>query len=90
MASPFKPVIGKKEPVSDERFPSGYRFQKIDHDTKGQKGKHCNVNACQLPNSAYHYNLIMKKWYCYHCAKDIQDGNPSLLLFEDFYKKRDA
>lgn len=87
MAAPFKPVLGKKEPVSDERFPTGLRLPKNDLDGKGEKGKRCNVNACQLPNTAYHLNLVMNKYYCYHCAKDIQEANPSLLLFEDFHKK---
>ena len=87
MAHPFRSSNDKRIPKRDLRFPSGLRLRQVDMEGKGEKGKRCNVNACQLPGSAYHYNLVMKKYYCYHCAKDIQSGNHNLMLFEDFYKK---
>lgn len=86
MSYPFRSVNDKPTPKKDMRFPSGLRLSKPDLEGKGDKGLRCNVNACQLPGSAYHYNLVMRKYYCYYCAKDIQDANPEIKLFEDFYR----
>lgn len=59
----------------DNRFPTGYRRQQLDRPTKGDLGGRCNVNACQRENSAYFYNRVMHKYYCFHCSKDIADAN---------------
>ena len=39
---------------------------------KGVQGENCNVTACQAPKSAFHYNHVMRKWYCRECATKIQ------------------
>lgn len=41
-------------------------------DGKGKEGLNCNVTACQRPNSAHHFNTVMRAWYCRNCAEDIQ------------------
>jgi hypothetical protein len=46
----------------------------------------CNVTHCQKPNSAKYFNTVMRAYYCYECACNIEysarkDGNsfyPSL------------
>ncbi len=40
--------------------------------SKGIKGEHCNVTACQEPNSAHHYNSATRAWYCKNCAMKIE------------------
>lgn len=77
-----------RKPNIDNRFPSDLRRPKPDLEGKGEKGKRCNVNACQLPGSANHFNVVMCKWYCYHCAREIQAANPELRLFDEFYGVR--
>lgn len=67
--------------IQDNRFPSGYRTPKPDSDDKGQEGGSCNVNACQLPDSAHYYHTAMNAFYCYHCARQIQDANPDMYFF---------
>jgi hypothetical protein len=37
---------------------------------KGEKGGRCNVTACQQPGAIY-YNSVMRKYYCPHCAREI-------------------
>lgn len=37
---------------------------------KGRKGGFCNVTACQKPG-AYYYNKSTQKYYCEHCASEI-------------------
>jgi hypothetical protein len=39
---------------------------------KGVKGGPCNVTHCQKPESAHHYNKIMKAYYCRECAERIE------------------
>lgn len=67
--------------IKDERFPTGLRLQKPDSDDKGEQGGSCNVNACQLPNSAHYWHTGMHAFYCYHCARQIQDANPDGYFF---------
>jgi hypothetical protein len=37
---------------------------------KGLKGGSCNITACQQPGANY-YNKSTKRYYCAHCAKEI-------------------
>jgi hypothetical protein len=67
--------------IKDVRFPTGYRTHKPERDDKGQEGGSCNVNACQLPDSAHYYNTAMNAFYCYHCARQIQYANPDMYFF---------
>lgn len=39
---------------------------------KGVKGLNCNVTHCQKPESAHHFNRVMRKWYCVDCAEKIE------------------
>lgn len=39
---------------------------------KGLEGQNCNVTQCQKPDSAHHFNNVMKAWYCLECAQEIQ------------------
>lgn len=66
----------------DYRFPTGYREPLELTEGKGVFGKNCNVTACQLADSAFFYNRGTRKYYCYHCAKDIADSNPGAILFD--------
>lgn len=59
---------------------------------KGLKGQNCNVTHCQAPNSANHYNKVMRAWYCIDCATRIersaqQDG---LSFYDDLESAKDA
>lgn len=40
---------------------------------KGLEGQNCNVTACQLPDSAHHYNKWTHAYYCIDCATDINE-----------------
>lgn len=71
----FKPYNVKINTSHDSRFPSGYRLSQDDFEGKGDFGKRCNVNACQLENTAFFFNKVMRKWYCWHCARDIYKAN---------------
>lgn len=39
---------------------------------KGKEGQNCNVTSCQKPDSAHHFNTVMKAWYCRECAEKIE------------------
>lgn len=44
---------------------------------KADKGNYqgsCNVRRCQQPGAIY-YNHAMSKYYCVHCARDINRAN---------------
>ena len=41
-----------------------------DNSEKGKKRGRCNVTACQSPGANY-YNKSTKKYYCRHCADQI-------------------
>lgn len=69
------------ETRKDERFPTGYRVSQEDHEGKGELGGRCNVNACQLPGTAFFYNMGTRAYYCYHCALTIHKAN------RDMYKE---
>jgi hypothetical protein len=48
---------------------------------KGRYGGSCNITRCQRPNSAYWYNHSTRKFYCRHCAWELNN---------DSFNKRDA
>ena len=53
-----------------------------DNPEKGKKRGRCNVTACQSPGANY-YNKSTKKYYCRHCADQINwpGGRAELWLF---------
>lgn len=58
---------------------------------KGLEGQNCNVTQCQKPNSAHHFNTVMRAWYCLECAEKIEywankDGNS---FYEGVVGRRD-
>lgn len=53
-----------------------------DHADKGCHGGRCNVKACQVPE-AYYYNRATDSYYCYRCAKQINDANQEELCTYD-------
>lgn len=59
----------------DTRFPTGLRQSKSESRGKGLFGQNCNVNACQVPASAFFYNTAMRAYYCLHCAEQIHKAN---------------
>ena len=42
---------------------------------KGVKGGDCNVTQCQEPDSAFYFNKSTRKYYCQHCAIEINKVN---------------
>ena len=42
---------------------------------KGLYKGFCNRTACQLPNSAIYFNHSTRKYYCRHCADEINSCN---------------
>lgn len=42
---------------------------------KGIKGGDCNVTQCQEPDSAFYFNKSTRKYYCAHCANEINKVN---------------
>lgn len=42
---------------------------------KGVKGGDCNVTQCQEPDSAVYFNKSTRKYYCAHCAHEINKVN---------------
>ncbi len=42
---------------------------------KGVKGGDCNVTQCQEPDSAVYFNKSTRKYYCQHCAYEINKAN---------------
>ena len=63
------------ETREDKRFPTGYRNPQEDFEGKGELGGRCNVNACQLPGSAFFFNTGRQAYYCYHCALGLHNAN---------------
>jgi hypothetical protein len=65
--------------------------EKPEHPDKGKDGGRCNRRACQEPG-AYYYNSGTRKYYCWVCAKLIQNAhadNRSLFAFPLTYDLRE-
>lgn len=43
-----------------------------DPELKGKEGCNCNRTACQQPGALF-FNCGTRAWYCYECAKDINE-----------------
>lgn len=58
---------------------------------KGLEGQNCNVTACQKPNSAHHFNNVMKAYYCLECAQKIEywANKDGMSFYEGITGKRD-
>ena len=45
-----------------------------------RRGDPCNRSSCRAPG-ADHWNVGMYCWYCWSCARKINEGSPALVLF---------
>lgn len=79
-------------PVCNHYHPDRCTCRK-DPALKGKEGGNCNRTTCQQPHALY-FNVGTNAYYCYECAKDINDfamnvrDGSAMNLFPDFANVR--